>query len=166
MKNIRRPLNSSTSQQRKRASVDKENDPPPKQPRMDDDGVDVPDDREESEDSDYQTHLAKLNKELRRQSPRTKKIGRLMKKTFAERWRWIRTDCPRVSEVLDVFPPLKKSKGVSLILKLLTLQCMCVFLLVDVLHIPLIVVSFNMPLPNFGIFVKYTIWVKYVYQVS
>ena len=80
---------------------------------MDDDGVDVPDDREESEDSDYQRHLAKLDKELRRQSPRTKKIGRLMKKTFAERQRWIRTDRPRVSEVLDVFPPLKKSKGVS-----------------------------------------------------
>lgn len=62
-------LNSST---RKRALEDKENDPPPKQPRLvNEDVVDEQDDQEQpTEDSDFQRHLQKLNNELSRQPPR------------------------------------------------------------------------------------------------
>ncbi len=107
MKNMRRPLTSSKQKKRANEDCDEDDNPPPKQPRA------CNEDEEAEQSAGDRDYMLKLNDELRKKSPRAKKIKRLMKKTFAERQRWIRTDRPGVSEVLDVFPPLKKSKGVS-----------------------------------------------------
>lgn len=71
---------------------------------------------DEQDDSDHQRYLSKLNKELTRQSPRTKRLLRLMRKTFEGRKKWTMEDRPSVAKVLDVFPPLKKYEQVSNIL--------------------------------------------------
>ena len=61
----------------------------------------------------YEDKLRKLSEELEKDTPRNKKIKSLMRATFDGRRQWVLQDAPGVSEVLQVFPPLKKSSRVS-----------------------------------------------------
>lgn len=65
-----------------------------------------------AEDAQYAVHLQELQQELEESTPRSGKVGLLMKKTFRGRRKWICEQCPQVGEVVEVFPCLKRSSRV------------------------------------------------------
>ena len=64
------------------------------------------------EDSKYALHLQELSQELEESTPRSGRVGLLMKKTFRGRRKWITENSPKVAEVMEVFPCLKRSSRV------------------------------------------------------
>ncbi len=68
-----------------------------------------------STSDDYEESLGNFQAELAKDIPNRKQLKTLMKSTFSGRRSWIRSDRPSLSEVLDVFPTLKKTKFVSLL---------------------------------------------------
>ena len=67
------------------------------------------------EEGDYEEDLLLLQSEIAKAHPKRKVIRKLMKTTFMGRRKWILSDRPVVSEILDCFPQLKKVKYVSYI---------------------------------------------------
>lgn len=106
---MRRPCESTNSGKRRRTMEDKEMECPSSKHPLTEENSEKSEDLPEDE---YQMLMDKLNMELRSTAPRSKKIKRLMKKTFSYRLNWIKTDRPCMAEILDVFPPLKESKQV------------------------------------------------------
>ena len=93
---------------------DKENqeEPVTKKTRTSDDGDHTGDsDDGTGQLDDEEVH--KLQTELSKDKPSGKAVRKIMKKTFEMRREWICHHMPRVSEVLEKFPPLKRSKFVS-----------------------------------------------------
>ena len=58
--------------------------------------------------SDYEENMHKL----RKHPPKNSKVKRLMRATFKGRRQWVLRDTPKVSEILEVFPPLRQSARV------------------------------------------------------
>ncbi len=69
--------------------------------------------KETTASDEYEENLSSFQAELTKYHPNRKQ---LRKSTFSGRRSWIRSDRPSLSEVLDVFPTLKKRKFVSLII--------------------------------------------------
>ena len=64
------------------------------------------------EGSDYEENVHKLIQECSKDPPKNSKLKRLVRATFKQRRQWILRDTPKVSEVLEVFPPLRQSARV------------------------------------------------------
>lgn len=118
-KNMRRPASKRSASE----LDDKENqeEPVTKKTRTSDDGDHTGDrdDGDHTGDSDDGTgqiddkEVHKLQTELSKDKPSGKAVRKIMKKTFEMRREWICHHMPGVSEVLEKFPPLKRSKFVS-----------------------------------------------------
>lgn len=81
--------------------------PPPKKPR----GGEVTISTDEV--ASHEECMLKLQEECQQTKPSKKKLQKLMKSTYTGRRAWIIKDAPPVEEILETFPPLKKSKHVS-----------------------------------------------------
>ncbi len=64
--------------------------------------------KETTASDEYEENLSSFQAELTKDHPNRKQLKTLMKSTFSGRRSWIRSDRPSLSEVLDVFPTLKK----------------------------------------------------------
>ena len=91
-----------------------ENKPPPKKKKMNDSEC-----TDESNEEEYEEAI----KELQAEHPKSKKgrknhskIKELMEKTGAKRQRWIHDTNPLIADVIELFPILSTTKGVSLFL--------------------------------------------------
>ena len=63
---------------------------------------------------EYQSNIQSLSDELEKEKPSRKTVRKLMKDTFTGRRGWLLADSPPVTEVVEVFPPIKQVKFVSL----------------------------------------------------
>ena len=70
----------------------------------------------------YDQYLKELTEELSKPNPSTASLKRLMKLTFKGRRTWIQKDTPTVAEITDVFPQLKISSRVSVLVDVCTLR--------------------------------------------
>ena len=70
----------------------------------------------EERNETYKEKLNQLNCETRKGNPESSRIKRLMGETFPGCWQWIRDERPPVSEILALFPPLKESSKVRIML--------------------------------------------------
>ena len=81
--------------------------PPPKRPR----GGEVTITTDEV--ASHEECVLQLQEECKQTKPSKKKLKRLMKSTYNGRRAWVIKDAPPVTEILEIFPPLKKPKHVS-----------------------------------------------------
>ena len=61
----------------------------------------------------YEEKAERLAQECAKEKPKKKRVKRLMESTHLGRRAWVENELPRVSEVLQKFPPLKQPKHVS-----------------------------------------------------
>jgi len=66
------------------------------------------------ESKQYDDEVEELRKEWKEPKPKKKKIRSLMNATYKRRRDWINESLPLVPEILQLFPPLRTSKYVSL----------------------------------------------------
>ena len=67
----------------------------------------------DEEVNDYEERSERLAQEYAKEKPKKKRVKRLMEATHLGRRAWVENELPRVSEVLEKFPPLKQPKHVS-----------------------------------------------------
>ena len=60
----------------------------------------------------YESKLKRLQEECEKATPKGSLVKRLMTATFSGRRKWILEETPSISDVLQVFPPLKQSQRV------------------------------------------------------
>ena len=67
----------------------------------------------EEQMQEYGENTERLAQECDKEKPKKKRVRHLMEATHLGRRAWVENDLPRVSEVLEKFPPLKQPKHVS-----------------------------------------------------
>ena len=67
----------------------------------------------DEEVTEYEEKTERLAQECAKEKPPKKTVKRLMEATHLGWQAWVENDLPRVSEVLEKFPPLKQLKHVS-----------------------------------------------------
>ena len=67
-------------------------------------------------DDEYKAALEEIKKEYRRAKEKNQsKLKQLMERTQQHRLLWIKRERPLISEIIDIFPCLATSKGVSML---------------------------------------------------
>lgn len=67
----------------------------------------------EEQMQEYGKETERLAQECAKEKLKKKRVRRLMEATHLGQRAWVENDLPRVSEVLEKFPPLKQPKYVS-----------------------------------------------------
>jgi len=67
-----------------------------------------------SDDGSVDDHVEAMKAEMQREKPRDTLLSELMKLTYATRRDYILNDAPRVSEIFEKYPALKRTSMVSI----------------------------------------------------